>query len=180
MKVWSFVFCLAITLYCKTEKLEYEERALQITTEAKTNLSKKLMEAMKEGGTKKAIPFCHENALTFTESLGKKANVELKRISNRPRNPKNALTKEEKEIFSLVQSAKGKDGVFPNHLVSSDRAVTVFVPITIQGQCVQCHGKPEGMEKETKEILKTLYPNDLALGYEVGDLRGLFAVTFKK
>ncbi|TGL19004.1 DUF3365 domain-containing protein [Leptospira yanagawae] len=180
MKVWCLVFCLVFTFHCQSEKKDYEFLALRLTAQAKTNLSQKLMEAMKEGGIKKAIPFCNENALSFTESIGNQANVQLKRITNRPRNPKNALTKEETEIFSMIENAKGKDGVFPIHLVSSDETVTVYVPITIQGQCIQCHGKTEEVQNETKEILSKLYPDDKAFGYNVGELRGLFSVTFKK
>lgn len=58
--------------------------------------------------------------------------------------------------------------------------MTVYVPIVIMGQCVGCHGKRNEITKDTKETLAKLFPNDRAIDYEIGDLRGLFSVTFKK
>lgn len=173
-------FVMVGVLQCQKESNHYEAEAISVTTEAKTNLQQKLMAAMKEGGTKLAIPFCKDNALSFTNQLGKKNHLILKRITDKPRNESNFVKEGEAKIFSDIRNQKSKEGVFPNRVVSSDETVTVYIPIIMMGQCLQCHGKPNDMTKETKSMLRKHYPNDKATGYELGDLRGLFSVTFSK
>jgi len=34
------------------------------------------------------------------------------------------------------------------------------------------------VSKPTDSLIKTLYPNDLATGYKVGDLRGIWSIQF--
>ncbi|XDD47874.1 DUF3365 domain-containing protein [Leptospira sp. WS39.C2] len=180
MKIGYIVLLILFFLQCQESTTNYESLAISIATEAKANLQKTLISKITEGGTKLAIPFCHENAMLFSENLGKKNGVNLKRITDKPRNPKNALSLEESEIFLDIQKRKTLDGVFPNQLISSDQTVTVYIPIVMMGQCLQCHGKPGEISKETQTILGKLYPNDKAIGYEVGQLRGLFSVRFQK
>ncbi|MCW7504312.1 MULTISPECIES: DUF3365 domain-containing protein [Leptospira] len=180
---WNvLVFLLfSIPIYnCQKETINYESLAIQITNEAKSNLQKKLSTALSEGGTTSAIPFCKQNALGFTANMGKANHVILKRVTDRPRNVNNLLSPEEVLVFKEIQKQKSSEGVFPSRVVSSHENVKVYVPIPLMGQCVACHGKKEEMSTETKTTLNKLYPNDLAINYQVGDLRGLFVVIFKK
>ena len=43
------------------------------------------------------------------------------------------------------------------------------------GLCLACHG--EQLDSVVKARLETLYPDDQALGYRVGDIRGAFTIT---
>jgi hypothetical protein len=45
-------------------------------------------------------------------------------------------------------------------------------PITVQPQCVMCHGSTEQIPQEVKTMLNTHYPFDRATGYQAGELRG--------
>lgn len=166
---------------CQTKTVDYENLAIAITSEAKTNLVQKLTTAIAEGGTKQAIPFCKINAIGFTNQLGKKHGVELRRITNKPRNPSNVLSNEEKDIFLEIEKLKTMAGVFPKKTITSDASVTVYIPIPVGGLCLQCHGEPNlDIKKETLAVLEKEYPGDLAKGYRLGDLRGLFSVKFPK
>ncbi|PJZ85803.1 Tll0287-like domain-containing protein [Leptospira harrisiae] len=184
----SFVFKLSFWILilvfgssCQTQNPDYEKIALKITNEAKTNLVQKLSALIAEGGTKKAIPFCKINALGITDQLGKKHRVELRRITNKPRNLSNFLSEEEKRIFLEIEKLKTSDGVFPNQTFTSDDSVTVYIPIPVAGLCIQCHGEPnKDIKNETLVVLDKEYPSDKAKGYRVGDLRGLFSVKFPK
>ena len=51
-------------------------------------------------------------------------------------------------------------------------------PIFIQAECLNCHGSEIDMQQETKELIAGKYPNDKAINYKLGDLRG--AVSVKK
>lgn len=180
LKVLVFLLFSIPIYYCQKETINYESLAIQITNKAKSNLQKKLSTAMSEGGTTSAIPFCQQNALGFTAKMGQANNVTLKRVTDKPRNENNLLSPEEMMVFQEIQKQKSRVGVFPNRVVSSDENVTVYVPIPFMGHCVPCHGKKEEMTTETKTTLNKLYPKDLATNYQIGDLRGLFVVIFKK
>jgi len=47
-----------------------------------------------------------------------------------------------------------------------------------QPLCLACHGLPEQLTPAVKEKLKTLYPDDKAVGYRPGEIRG--AMTIRK
>ncbi len=45
--------------------------------------------------------------------------------------------------------------------------------------CLKCHGKPnEHVQPETLATLKKRYPNDEAVGYDVNQVRGIWAIKF--
>jgi hypothetical protein len=43
--------------------------------------------------------------------------------------------------------------------------------------CLNCHGQPgTDISAETQKALAELYPNDLAIGHKIGDLRGMWSI----
>ena len=62
---------------------------------AKTALGKNLVKAISEEGTIGAIQFCNAKALEITDSISVMNNVIIRRVSDKPRNPKNAANEEE-------------------------------------------------------------------------------------
>jgi hypothetical protein len=42
--------------------------------------------------------------------------------------------------------------------------------------CLNCHGPTEQLGTDVKAVLETFYPNDRAIGYRLGDLRGAVSV----
>ncbi|WP_244242134.1 Tll0287-like domain-containing protein [Leptospira kanakyensis] len=181
--VFRILFLLVLFSFgfgCQWKNPDYESIAITITNEAKTNLVQKLNSKIAEGGTKQAIPFCKLNAIGFTNGLGQKNGVTLRRITNKPRNQSNLLSANEEKIFLEIEKLKTPEGVFPNKSITSDDSVTVYIPIPVMGFCLQCHGNLNEIQKTTKQILDQEYPNDKAIGYKVGELRGLFSVQFPK
>lgn len=174
--------CISILLACfGCQKVDYEVIAKGITKEAKTNLTEKLTTSIAAGGTVQAIPFCKQNAVAFTNTLGTKNGVLLRRISDKPRNPLNVVSDEERRIFLEISANQSKEGEYPTKTVTTEDFVTVYIPIPTAGLCLQCHGEPNlDIKKDTLKILQKEYPGDLARGYRVGDLRGLFSVRFPK
>jgi hypothetical protein len=51
-------------------------------------------------------------------------------------------------------------------------------PILIQPECLNCHGSESTMLEEVSSLIAERYPNDKALDYKPGELRG--AVSIKK
>jgi hypothetical protein len=49
-------------------------------------------------------------------------------------------------------------------------------PILVQPLCLTCHGDP--LAPDIAARIDELYPEDRAVGYEIGDLRGVFWIEF--
>ncbi|EOQ97444.1 PF11845 family protein [Leptospira wolbachii serovar Codice str. CDC] len=179
MSYLIFMLLLLSSLGC--QKIDYEAIAKGITKEAKANLTEKLTTSIAAGGTVQAIPFCKQNAGPFTNALGMKNDVLLRRISDKPRNPLNVVSDEERRIFLEIGANQSKEGEYPTKTVVKKDFVTVYIPIPTAGLCLQCHGEPNlDIKKDTLMVLQKEYPGDLARGYRVGSLRGLFSVRFAK
>ena len=54
--------------------------------------------------------------------------------------------------------------------------------ITIpNGLCLNCHGEPgKEINESTLEKINSLYPEDKAIDFKVGDLRGMWSIEMPK
>jgi hypothetical protein len=50
-------------------------------------------------------------------------------------------------------------------------------PIVMQAMCTACHGSTEQITPSVKAKLEQMYPNDKAVDYKPGDLRGAVVVN---
>jgi hypothetical protein len=101
-------------------------------------------------------------------------------VSLRVRNPANRPDPAEERLLRRLDSLRAA-GSLPNEVVrstrspSGERVVEYARPILVQQGCLACHGDPERLAPGVREILRTRYPSDQAVGYRVGDLRGLIS-----
>ena len=51
-------------------------------------------------------------------------------------------------------------------------------PLLISKKCLLCHGKKTMLPKSIKEILAKKYPNDKAVDFKIGDIRGMISIKF--
>ncbi|MCG7858962.1 DUF3365 domain-containing protein, partial [Flavihumibacter sediminis] len=55
-----------------------------------------------------------------------------------------------------------------------------YKPILLQPMCLTCHGQPNSnIPASLVATIDSLYPNDLAKGFSVGELRGLWQIRFQ-
>ena len=147
-------------------------------------LGQKLQSAMAEGGAVNAIGVCNTQAPEIAGRVSTQNQVKLTRVGTRARNPvmgvpndwqakalaqfDAALARGEKpadiEFSETVETANGKEFHFAK-------------PIVLQPMCVSCHGNPEQISPEVKAKLNELYPNDKAVGYQPGQLRGAVVLS---
>ena len=78
------------------KNLSYSEKGLKYALGTKAILGKNLMGAIKKNGTENALTFCNTKAYPLTDSMATFHNVRIKRVSDKPRNPKNAANKADK------------------------------------------------------------------------------------
>jgi len=142
-------------------------------------LGKNLMGTIQKEGTLEALKFCNVKAYPLTDSMANHYNAQIKRVSDKPRNPSNqANPKELKKIEYFKDLVAGNEEINP--VVEKYRGEKYFYyPILTNSMCLQCHGKPSTIEPDVLTTLNKLYPEDLALGYDVNQVRGIWSITFK-
>ena len=168
---------------CSKEKLQptAEELDLLLPLAKSTTMQvmKEMMVAAKAGGPVAAIKFCSLRAMSFTKKLAEDEilPIEIKRSSDKLRNPINNPDELEQQILDKFNQAVIRNEDLPEHFVQKfERDGTEYLryyqPIMVDNRCLTCHGLPENLDPDVKTILNENYPLDMAMGYEEGDFRG--------
>jgi len=162
----------------ETSKLR-QQAEIKITT-YKHQLNATLKANIELGGLKRGISGCDSVAKNMAIQSTTEG-WELRRTSLKIRNPKNAPTPWEE--IQLKAFRRGiEDGKAINQLrvekLTSIRPNLVsykyMKAITAEAVCLNCHGTQ--LSDDVKQHLSKQFPNDLATGYEVGDLMGAFTL----
>ncbi len=140
------------------------------------HLKGELKGAMKQGGPVNAIQVCNDKAMDITSSESQQSGVSLRRTSLKIRNPKNQSEAWEKDVLQQFSERKTKGESLKkmeySEIVEVDgkKQFRYMKAMGISQPCLHCHGGkllPDVMAK-----LNQLYPDDKAIGYKLGDLRG--------
>jgi Protein of unknown function (DUF3365) len=116
----------------------------------------------------------------ITGDIAKKAGVDLKRVSERVRNPANAADDWERKQLALFQY--WLDAGLDEHTLEVSEIVTEgkvkyfrwMRPITMGETCITCHG--DKIEPKLLTLLVHDFPDDEATGYFEGELAGAYSV----
>ena len=133
-----------------------------------------------EGGLPAVVAFCNENAMKLTDSMAHVYGVKIKRTSHKLRNPKNAPDTAEKEVLEEYLD-RIKKGEKPSPVIEQDSIGNIhfYAPIFIKHDCLKCHGEPgKEIPEPIYQLIKEKYPQDQATGFKLGDLRGIWDITF--
>ena len=138
--------------------------------------------ALNQGGPSEGIRVCSEIAQTTTREIGSARSLVLKRTSLRTRNTANAPDAYERRWLEQAQATHDRGEVVgatyevvetPN----GSRELRHLRPIPFPGGiCSGCHGPIEKLSAEVRALLAERYPDDRAVGFEAGDLRGAISV----
>jgi len=136
------------------------------------------------GGVENAITVCNEEALDMTANIADDVAgiLEIKRTSFKIRNPTNAPDKFEEKALRYFEDAFEETGQVPDFYTQKitsgdDVHYRYYKPMRIGGLCIACHGRPEFITESVREHLARYYPEDEAVGYDVGDFRGVIRVS---
>jgi hypothetical protein len=144
-------------------------------------LKKELTTAIQADGPVAAIGVCNEKAPGIAQSLSERQGWEVGRTALKFRNPENAPDDWEREVLNRFEAARA-GGASPGTLEFAERVQTENGPvfrymkaIPTGELCLVCHGA--ALSPEVSAKLQTLYPDDRATGFRVGDIRGAFTIT---
>ncbi len=142
-------------------------------------LGGKLKAAMKAGGPVQSIEVCSQEAQSIASGLSEQSGLDIKRVSNKVRNPLDAPDEVDQQALDVLESMLIKqNSPLETVMTGPDGRQRYYKAIVIQAQCLVCHGK--NVDASVSAALNAHYPNDQAIGYEEGDLRGAFVVTHPK
>lgn len=156
---------------------EIKNRGTRITGIAQSTLLANVGKAIQKGGPEYAVEFCNLKASDLIDSLNVTNNCIISRVSDRNRNPENGFkTNVETELWEIFQNNLVSDTV-----IQHNKSLVYYKPIKIAlPACLKCHGNPDSeINASTLQKIQQLYPNDLANGYKLNDLRGLWKIEFR-
>jgi len=155
----------------------------EIAVTAKKTLGKNLKNALQQGGVENAISFCNLNAMPLVDSLSKKIDAKIRRVTYKARNPNNIPTDVEKSLLEAYQFQWNDSIPLKENVQPLEGDIYLFTkPILVDNAlCLTCHGALEnGLSQETKDFIKLKYPMDKATDYKLGDLRGMWSISIPK
>jgi hypothetical protein len=137
-------------------------------------LKAELMAALNEGGQENAISVCQVKASEIAATSNEFWSI--RRVSDRNRNPGNLTSEHEAAILARFADTTASTPEFSFEWARTDegKIYRYYKPITVAPLCVKCHGTTEDISPEVQAALDKKYPEDPAIGYKAGDLRGMF------
>lgn len=128
-----------------------------------------LMGTIQKEGTDGAVNVCAKRPPEIAQEAGKQYNVKIGRTSFRLRNANN-----QPPVWAALWVDERVNE--KRYLADDNGRLGVLTPIKLSSTCIQCHGDPNQMSPALKANLKKHYPNDMATGFKINDLRGWFWV----
>lgn len=157
------------------EKDGYLKIGDSISNHVQSVLLTNVTQKMQQDGGVEAVAFCSEKAIILTDSVAAKYNVKVSRLTDKNRNPNNGLqSATDRKAWEEFQ-LDGEN----NQLIYQEKGSIVYyktIPLGMSA-CLKCHGnKTSDISVETLQSIQINYPQDLATGYTVGDLRGMWKI----
>jgi len=163
------------------EKVYYLDQGKIIASKTFETLSKELSAKIGEEGVSGAIKYCNVNALGLTDSIADLYTVDVKRVSDKIRNQNNRADSIELAVIKGYKDEMSKGEQLDPILVQEDGKVRFMAPIILKELCLNCHGIPgTNILDQNMEVIQRYYPEDRALNYKLGDLRGIWSISFIK
>ena len=177
-----------ILISCSENKMEIKEDQIvgmrTTAMEFMKDLKGVLISQIQTNGVLMAVSVCSDTAQVLTNNFGIQKGVYIRRVSFKNRNGNNYPDDFEKKVLSKFEL------LYQNKELNSDTEHAEIVqegefkylrylkPILVQAECLNCHGSENDIMPEVKQLIAQVYPNDKAVGYLIGDLRG--AVSLKR
>lgn len=160
------------------EMAKRSDAGRQAATQLGKTLKSELMGAMQSGGPMAAVEVCNSRAPAIAAEISEQHGFEIYRTSLKPRQTvgddwENKVMAEFDKRLAGGESVKQLEFA---EVVKVDGKPTFryMKAIPVGPPCLVCHGEPVADPIAAK--IEGLYPNDQAVGYQLGQLRGAFSV----
>ena len=184
-KLFALCFLGLTVLQAQAQDSDMLSLSRSISQAMLKELGQKLQSAMTEGGAVNAIGVCNTQAPEIAGRVSAQNQVKLSRVGTRARNPVMGVPNDWQARAlaqfdaGLARGDKPAEMEFSETITKSDGSKEFHFakPIVLQPMCMSCHGGPEQISPEVKSKLSELYPNDKAVSYQPGQLRGAVVLS---
>lgn len=186
MKLSSYLAAL-LFLFSSTvnaqpvQQQQFEKKAQAAIKEFASSLKTALLSAMQDGGPIEAVAVCNLIAPTLAAEMSKKHGMEIGRTSLKVRNPSNEADEWETSVMQKFET-RLDSGEAIQSLTFSEKVDTntgqqwrMMKAIPTDKVCLSCHGTKIAPPIQAK--LDKYYPDDMATGFKLRDIRGAFSVS---
>lgn len=187
-KLFLLPLLLILLISCKESKRDVSDDqliAMRVSaSDFMKDLKSILIKQIQTGGIMQAVSVCSDTAQLLTNNFGVERGIYIKRVSLKNRNANNFPDDFEKRILSQFEllhqnNELNSDSEFYEIVSEGDYNYLRYMkPIIVQAECLNCHGGQTDIMPEVKELITQNYPQDKAIDYKIGNLRG--AVSIKK
>jgi len=184
VKIWLIVFAFLCALPLGAQDLApHVVEAKSAIKALSASLQKEMKLAMMAGGPLEAIGTCNLKALPLTEQISQQQGLAVSRTSLKYRNEQNMPDGWELKVLlgfeeKLSQGQEIKNMSYAEIVEEQgQKFFRMMKAIPVKQQCLACHGAEIVPELNSK--IEKLYPQDLARGFKVGEIRGAFSVKKK-
>lgn len=180
-----FFSALVPTVQAQTGSKALVDESRAVANQIVNQVRSELVRELERTGPVRAITVCKYSVPEITSNISRQTGMRVTRVALRPRN--RALGEpdvwEQRVLLDFENRiAKGeKPDTLEYHEIIDEPAGRVFrymksLPVT--QPCLLCHGPSNQLSEGVRALLATEYPNDKALEYNIGQVRG--AVSVKK
>jgi hypothetical protein len=159
-----------------------EQKARTATQRLTGTLMGEVQKSIKENGLAGTVTHCANRAQELSTLIGAEEGVEIRRVTEKTRNPLDAPDTYERQILARFADMAARGSIDPNtaHVEVQQKdgkeVLRFLKPIMISKTCLGCHGPSDAIPSDVQDALRAHYPSDLATGYREGDLRGAVSV----
>lgn len=175
----SLVLISSCTIWTPFDQKQIDlasERASTAAGQLFQRLSGELSTAMAGGGPAAAILVCKERAPQIAEEIESNTGIDIERTALRVRNAANAPDEWETETMQAFVARRlgGEQWLGMTAVRIEGEQLRWMRPIPLGPMCAACHGEDTQIAQDTRRALLEIYPDDKAVGFRVGELRGAF------
>ena len=140
--------------------------------------------ALDSGTPQEAVDMCHLTGLATSGAIPglprvnavKFTSLKIRTASNTP-DPADKLALDYFGQVPVAGAAQSHSLVQRIDTPNGDPEWRVYKPVAVTSKCLICHGNPADQSPALRGKLKAIFPEDQALGYKIGEWRGVIRVT---
>ena len=153
--------------------------AHKVATTLPPRLLAALQQEISKSGPEGAILVCKDMAPKMAGEISKQSGWKIRRVSLRARNDARAIPDAWEKAALEDFDKRAAAGEPPAQLEKGEKVDNEYryvKALPVQPLCLSCHGPVDQLTPAVKSALAQHYPNDLATGYSVGQIRGAISV----
>ena len=173
-----YIFSLPLKADNLPSETDLREEAINIVKTFSGTLKPKLKGAIQAGGLDHAVKICSTEAPEIANNLSSQTGWSIRRVSLRPRNKSNATPDAfERKILNKFNhlQIKGEPSSSLEYSEIVDNKFRYMKAQAVEGVCLGCHGN--SISSDVKKLINEYYPEDIATGYSLGEIRGAFSLV---